>query len=617
MSDTTRAAEAALCFSEPFGDFGTFAEFAIDEAAGIMLAHSLRIPIPIPISAPAPWTANTDSDHRSDRRNPHEFRLRKGHTLTPADIAQLKILGIRHVMGARLATQSVAENDAASSVVHWLSGTNTSVRAPYGGRCNLHAAQTGLLVIDTTPIIHANRLDERIAIGTLPPWSLVHKGQVVATVKIITCGVPRSLLEACRNIFVAPPLRIAELHPRRAALISTELPGTNEKAQKATIAVTRQRLEALGSRLALELHCAHTQSALEITLRQAHAAGCDLILISGAAGTKDRRDLVPQAIVSVGGEIERFGTPVEPGNMLLLARIQHIPVLILPGCARSRRLNGLDWVLQRLLAHLPLEADEFAAMGIGGLIRHSPGLHPEPLTPSETGYEHAKPAVVPSPSDTSPIRPPHIAILVLAAGRSQRMGRQKLLEPFDGVPMVQRAVFSACSACSASSANSNSALQATRNPTVTVVLGSDAEKIMPLIASTRATCVLNPDYSDGLSTSLRRGIAALPPEADAVLVMLADMPHINAHHLDAIIAFYEQHAHEAPIVVPVHAGQRGNPILWSRRFFDDMMQLDGDQGARGLLERYAQFVRPVEIDDPAIFFDIDTPQDLLDATPKS
>jgi molybdenum cofactor cytidylyltransferase len=96
--------------------------------------------------------------------------------------------------------------------------------------------------------------------------------------------------------------------------------------------------------------CAHRRDAVALALRESLAAGCDLLMIAGATVPKDRADTIPSAIVAAGGEIVHFGMPVEPGNMLLLARIGAVPVIILPGCARSRRTNGLDWVLQRMLA---------------------------------------------------------------------------------------------------------------------------------------------------------------------------------------------------------------------------------------------------------------------------
>ena len=107
------------------------------------------------------------------------------------------------------------------------------------------------------------------------------------------------------------------------------------------------RLEGLGSRLALVLRCRHEKSEYESKLREALAAGCDLILIAGATVTKDRLDTVPAAVVAVGGAIDHFGMPVEPGNMLLLAHVGEAPVLVLPGCARSRRSNGRSRSVRR------------------------------------------------------------------------------------------------------------------------------------------------------------------------------------------------------------------------------------------------------------------------------
>lgn len=207
------------------------------------------------------------------------------------------------------------------------------VRPTQSGRCNLHAAADGLLVLAEEPVIAANDLDESIAIGTLPPWSPVHKGQVIATVKIITCALRQALLEKCQHIFAHPPVRIAAWQPRRAALIVSRVVGQRSDPAEATAAVMQQRLAQLQSRLALRLICEHTGECLVQALRQARAAGCDLILISGGQGTKDRGDTVPAAILQAGGRLERFGIPVEPGNMLLLAWLDEVPVLVMPGCA--------------------------------------------------------------------------------------------------------------------------------------------------------------------------------------------------------------------------------------------------------------------------------------------
>ncbi|MBI1906694.1 MAG: NTP transferase domain-containing protein [Rhodocyclales bacterium] len=533
-----------------------FGRFALADALGVMLAHTLKV------------------DGRS---------FRKGHVLDSADLTMLREAGVTEVSGARLAPDDVPENDAAAEIAALLGGINTTTRAPYAGRSNVHAVPRGVVEVDAECIDRLNLLDEAIAIGTLPPYALARAGQVLATVKIIPCAVPRRLLDACRAIVASSrPLRLAELRPHRVALIMSALPGMSDKQVTSALGATRARVEALGSRLALVLRCAHERDAIADVLRQTLAAGCDLVLINGASMTKDRLDTVPAAISAAGGEIVHFGMPVEPGNMLLLGRVGSVAVVGLPGCARSRRSNGLDWLLHRLLAHLPVTREHIMRMGVGGLIR-------SPLESEDDSDDGGDAELTVAPPDA-----PHVAVLILAAGTSSRMGEtNKLLAEVDGVPMVLRAL---------------NAAQASRAASVTVVLGHEGTVVEALLAPRPARVVHNPDFAQGLSTSLRCGIAALPADARAVLVMLADMPRVSAAHLDRLIEAWDP-ARPA-IIVPHHDGRRGNPVLWPRALFSEMQAVGGDRGARELLARHADQVRRVEFDDDAIFIDVDTPADL-------
>lgn len=536
-----------------------FGEFRCEEAEGVTLAHTLNL---------------------------GGKTLKKGRVLTAADVAMLRQSGIASVTGARMQAGDLDENAGAAEIAALLVGPNTETRRAYTGRCNVHASMRGVLRVDAARIDALNQLDEAVAIGTLPDHALARHGQVLATVKIIPFAVTRELVERCRAVAAGGPLlRVAELRASRAALIMSELPGMKENVFRGTVTATRNRLEGLGSRLALVLRCAHGRAAIVAQLRQALAAGCDLLLVAGATVTKDRLDVVPAAIVAAGGGIEHFGMPVEPGNMLLLANLGGVPVVNLPGCARSRRTNGLDWALQRLLAGLPLTRAEIMRMGVGGLIR-SP-LEPED---EEEGEEESVPAL--------PAGAPKVAALVLAAGRSTRMGgTNKLLAEVDGVPMLLRAT--------------NAAL-ASRATSVTVVLGHEAEQAEALLAGRKISLVRNADYAQGLSTSLRAGIQALPPDTDAAIVLLADMPRISAAHVDRLIDAFD--ARQPSIVVPQHAGRRGNPILWPREFFPRMLTVSGDKGARDLLAEHAARIRTLEMDD-AIHADVDTPGDMQGLRP--
>ena len=189
-------------------------------------------------------------------------------------------------------------------------------------------------------------------------------------------------------------------------------------------------------------------------------------------------------------------------------------------------------------------------------------------------------------------REPQIAALVLAAGRSTRMGAaNKLVAEVGGKPMLRWAAEAAL---------------ASRGRPVLVVTGHQESDVRAALAELDVRLVANPDFAQGLSTSLKVGIAAVPADCDGALVLLGDMPRIEAPHLDRLIGAF------APgvIVVPVHAGRQGNPVLWPRALFLEIMQLDGDAGAKGLIAAHLDAVREVEMDTTAILADVDTPEEL-------
>ena len=530
-----------------------FGEFPLADCAGLLLAHSLRLPDRI---------------------------MKKGRRLTGADIQVLSAAGIARVSGARLEADDIDENAAAGAVAAALGGDGIAARAPHAGRCNLFAAGRGLVTVDADIIDRINRLDESVTVATLPPLSAVRGGAVVATVKIIPLAVSRERVEACiAQAGQGAALRLLPFQPQRAALIITEQPGDPQRNYIAAVSSSRRRLEDLGSHLGLVQRCAHRTAAVTLALQEALAAGCSLILISGTTVPKDRADTVPAGIVAAGGEILHFGMPVEPGNMLLLARIGEVPVIILPGCARSRRNNGLDWVLQRMLAGLPMAAGQIMAMGVGGLIR-SP-----PEGDGEDGAAEPEPEPVRVPAGR------RVAALVLAAGSSRRMaGDNKLLQPVGGVPMLRRVT--------------NAAL-ASRCAAVVVVTGFAAEEAQACLAGLEVKFAHNPQHLTGMASSLRCGLSALAADVDAVVVLLADMPCIHGGHVDRLIAAFDPG--QPKIVVPMKGGRRGNPILWPRSFFAEMQTVAGDVGARELLRRHADEIEALAFDDDAIFADVDTP----------
>jgi molybdenum cofactor cytidylyltransferase len=450
-------------------------------------------------------------------------------------------------------------------------------------------------VIDGARVLALNAIHEAITLATVAPHAALAAHDMIATVKIIPFAVPRAAVDACLRVAHPSDLRagasgalvrMAPFAGRRAGLVLTRLPGVKDSQLDRAAINLRTRLEGMGNTLGAELRCPHTETAVADSVTALLARGCNLVLVLGASAIVDRCDVVPLGIEAAGGVVEHFGMPVDPGNLMLLARIGAVPVLGVPGCARSLKPSGFDWVLARLCADIAVTRADLTAMSVGGLLADI-DARPQPRQPRPTAP-----------------RRPAVTAVVLAAGRSLRMGAQnKLVVDVLGAPMITRAV---------------DALLAAAVARVVVVTGHEHERVEAALAGRAVSFVHNPDYAAGMSTSLRAGIRALGAEADAALVCLGDMPWIAPAHVDALIdAFQPIEGRE--ICVPVYQGKRGNPVLFGARFFDEMSQLEGDVGARALIDAHAEVVFQVSVDQSGVLVDVDTAAALerlhLDAPP--
>jgi molybdenum cofactor cytidylyltransferase len=363
-----------------------------------------------------------------------------------------------------------------------------------------------------------------------------------------------------------------------------------------TVDTAKARVEAYGSEITHVERTAHDADEVVAAIKRTQETGCDIVLIFGASAVVDRNDVLPAAVVRAGGAVHHFGMPVDPGNLLFIGELDDKPVVGMPGCARSPKLNGFDWVLWRLLADLEVTKRDIMLMGSGGLlVEIAERGHPRISAENRAGARAPKPKK--KKKDTTASKGPRIAALILAAGASSRMGSNKLIEEVAGTPMVARVA---------------QAVAASKAKPVTIVTGNQPDKVERAVNGIAASFVHNADFALGLSTSLKAGIAALPKDIDGVLVCLGDMPLVSPGTIDKLIAAFNPLEGRA-IVVPMHAGKRGNPVLWGAQYFDEMKSLGGDQGARKLFDLHADDIVEVQIDDESILFDVDTPDKLAEA----
>ena len=510
--------------------------------------------------------------------------LKKGTRIGEAEAAALQAAGIDEIVVARIEPGDVPEDEAAADIATAVAGEGVRVDRAFTGRANLFAEAAGVLLVDRAAIDRLNRVDPAITLATLPAFAPVVAGKMIATVKIIPFAVEaRSRDRAMVVADEAKPLvRVAPYRVKKVGVVSTLLPGLADKVIEKTLKILGDRIAPAGAAIVAERRVPHESRALAQALDAVLQAGAELVIVFGASAIADRRDVIPAAVEAIGGTIGHFGMPVDPGNLLLIAQAQGRPVLGAPGCARSPKENGFDWVLMRLLAGLEVSGEDIAGMGVGGLLMEIV-TRPQPR-------EAPPPAAAPAVSAGR-----RVAAIVLAAGRSTRMGGpNKLLEMISGKPLVRIAAEQALSS---------------RASPVVVVSGHERARVEAALAGLDVRLVHNPDYPQGLSTSVRAGLAALPPESEAAIVCLGDMPQVTSALIDRLIAAFDPERN-ALVVLPTFDGKRGNPVLWSRRFFPELIALEGDVGARHLIGAYPEVVTEVPVENAAAMVDIDTPDAL-------
>ncbi len=402
----------------------------VEEAVGAIAAHSVRA---------------------------GDASVKKGRMVTAEDAERLARAGVAEIVAVRLETDDVGEDEAALRLAE--SDRRARMRASSG---RSPAAPTCLRTkpacwsSTAAPSTASTPIDEAITVATLPRYKAVVAGEMIGTVKIIPYAVPARSLSGRSPFSTAParaPCASRPMSGAAIAVVSTVLPGLKPSVVKKTLDVLGERLVPAEAAVMQEVRVPHESGRLAEELRRLASSEAELVIVFGASAIADRRDVIPAALEAAGGTVEHFGMPVDPGNLLLIGSLAGKPVIGAPGCARSPKENGFDWVLQRLLADVPVTRADIVGMGVGGLLMEIVS-RPQPREER--------------PSDAHPAS---VAAVILAAGQSRRMGGpNKLLATIDGVPLVRRTVEAATKS---------------RASSVVVVTGHQAELVSAALAGTR------------------------------------------------------------------------------------------------------------------------------------
>ncbi|MBZ7921788.1 molybdopterin-binding/glycosyltransferase family 2 protein [Ensifer adhaerens] len=530
-----------------------FGPVRTSEADGAILAHSVKL---------------------------NEARLPKGHRLSPTDVTALIACGTLEVVVARLEPGDLMEDEAATRIAEAIAPDHLRFSQAATGRVNVYSRVAGLFVATRRTVDQLNRIDPAITLACLADHVPVQAGDMVATIKIIPLAVSAPFVEEAQNLLRDhTAFEVKPFSARRAALIATQLPTLKPQVMDKTKAILTARLRQSGSELLTERRVAHTEGAVAAAINELQADH-DLLVVFGASAVADPDDVIPAAVRHAGGVVDHVGMPVDPGNLLVLGRVGATPVIGAPGCARSPRENGFDWILDRILAGEWPSFDDITGLGVGGLLGEIP-TRPQP---------REKATALPSGQ---------VEIVVLAAGRASRMGTDgghKLLATFDGVPLVRRSVEAAITAAPGR---------------VVVVTGHREADIRAALENLPAKLVSNPDYLSGMASSLTTGLSAVSDQASGILVMLADMPGVTGSDLRKLLDRFTAENGRA-VIRATAEGQRGNPVILPQQTFSAVRQLVGDVGARHIIEKCGLPVIDVELGSAARL-DLDTPEQIVAA----
>lgn len=292
----------------------------------------------------------------------------KGHRLTENDVEKLRALGKATVFVGMFEDGDVNENEAATRIANAVCGENVSLSAVSGGRINLFATTRGILKVDDDALARINSLDG-ITVATIASNQVVEPKKMVATVKTIGLAIRTEILQEVENVKrnASNVIDVRELRAARVAIILTGSEEARGRVEKTFTPAIASRVEELGASVVSNEYVEHDKGAIAEAIDRAKKLNVDCVILAGETSIMDASDVTPSGIAQAGGKIEVYGAPVEPGNLLLLAYANDLPIIGAPGCVKSRDINVVDLILPRVLAGERVRKRDIVALANGGL----------------------------------------------------------------------------------------------------------------------------------------------------------------------------------------------------------------------------------------------------------
>ena len=294
--------------------------------------------------------------------------LAKGHVISDEDVRVLESEGMESIWVTELEEGEVGEDDAVCQVASEMGCGSFEIRLAAGGRANLLATENCCVLVDDELLKQIN-CTASVVIATSLNFSYAVAGQRIATVKSAPFAVGKEQLEAVISILKerGPILQARPLRAPSVGVLYTD-PISGERARQLFENIMRQRLERFGVSANFVLSCTEDENSVARCMQHLLRSKPCAILVASTTAPAGPEDVIGQAMLKVGGQVERFLAPVEPGNLLLMAYKDEVPIISAPGCFRSAKPNVVDLIMPPLLARYHVTGWEVACLGHGGLL---------------------------------------------------------------------------------------------------------------------------------------------------------------------------------------------------------------------------------------------------------
>lgn len=294
--------------------------------------------------------------------------LAKGHIIREEDVQILETEGLNHVWVTELEDGEIGEDEAVLAVAGEMGCGCLEIRLAAGGRANLAATEDCCVLVDDELLRQIN-CTSSVVIATSLNFSHAQAGQRIATVKSAPFAVARAQLEAMVSILKerGPILQARPIRNASVGVLYSD-PVAGERARQLFENIMQQRLARFGVTQSFALATVEDEDSVSRGLQHLLRTHPTVLLVASTTAPAGPEDVIGRSMLHIGCHVERFLAPVEPGNLLMLAYKDDVPLISAPGCSRSAKPNVVDLMLPPLLARYRVSGWELAALGHGGLL---------------------------------------------------------------------------------------------------------------------------------------------------------------------------------------------------------------------------------------------------------